>query len=188
MIELNIDASKWIELEKRVARAGGKNSELALQRALNHTGRKAKTKMQRLLAQQTGLTIKTTRRALKTKNASSAAGGFEIYSRGGNVRLKFFKPRETRRGVKASPWNSPRVYAGTFMRGGQFPNRVALKSGSTVLKRKGSTRLPLMQQRSGLFIPKEMVTGQTEQGFYRTAQEELAKRMIHELGFILGKL
>lgn len=186
MIELKIDASKWQELERRVSKAGV-NAPKALMRAINHTGAKAKTQMVRALAAQTGLPIKTTRKALKTKGANSAGGSFVIHSKGGNIRLKFFKARETRKGVKASPWNRARVYPGTFMKGGRFPRRVGLNMGGAVLRRAGGARLPLKTQKSGLFIPKEMVKDQTAQAFYGTAQRELPKRLMHELGFIIGR-
>lgn len=185
MIELKIDASQWKELERRVG-AAGKDAPKALQRAINHTGNKAKTKMQRALADQTGLPIKTTRKALKTKSAG-VGGAFVITSKGGNVRLKFFKPRETRKGVTAAPWNKRTLYAGAFTKGGRFPNRKDIGLGGAVVKRVGAARVPIKTQKSGLFIPKEMVAGKTAQAFYGTAQSELPPRLLHELGFILGR-
>jgi hypothetical protein len=185
MIEIKIDDRQWVQLGERV-KAAGANAPKALTRAINHTGKKATTQMVRALADQTGLKIKTTRKALKTKSASGPSGAFVITSRGGNIRLKFFKARETRKGVSAAPWNARRVYAGTFMKGGRFPNRVDLGLGGAVVRRAGGGRYPLKTQRSGLFIPTEMVKGQTAGAFYGTAQAELPKRLLHELGFILG--
>ncbi len=185
MIELHLDAAQWKQLGDRVSKAGA-NAPKALMRAINHTGKKAKTQMVRTLANQTGLPIKTTRKALKDKSAG-VGGAFTITSKGGNVRLKFFKAKETRAGVSAAPWNKRKTYAGTFMKGGRFPKRKDIGLGGAVVKRAGAGRYPLRTQKSGLFIPKEMVSGATEQAFYSTAQRELPPRLAHELGFIIGK-
>ena len=186
MIELKIDAAQWKMLEERVGKAG-KNAPKALMRAINHTGKKAKTQMIRALVSQTGLKAKTMRKALKDKSASGAGGSYVIYSKGGNVRLKFFGARETRGGVSAAPWNKRKVFAGTFMRGGRFPKRKDIGMGGAVLRRAGAGRLPLKTVKSGLYIPKEMVSGSSEAAFYSTAQRELAARLAHELGFMIGK-
>lgn len=185
MIEIKINDAQWRQLADRV-QAAGANAPKALTRAINHTGKKATTQMVRALADQTGLKPKTTRKALKTKNASGPSGAFTITSRGGNIRLKFFKARETRKGVSAAPWNNRRVYAQTFMRGGHFPKRVDLNMGGAVVRRAGGSRYPLKTQRSGLYIPSEMVKGQTAGAFYSTAQSELPARLLHELGYLLG--
>lgn len=184
MIELHINDAQWIELARRV-QAAGQNAPKALTRAINHTGKKARTKMIRALAEQTGLKIKTTRKALKTKTASGANGAFIINSAGGNIRLKFFKAKETRKGVVASPWNKRTLYAGVFMKGGHFPKRVDLGMGGATLRRAGGGRYPLKAQKSGLFIPTEMVKGQSASAFYSTAHSELPPRLLHELGHIL---
>jgi hypothetical protein len=186
MIEIKIDATQWKNLEARVAKAGS-NAPKALMRAINHTGKKATTQMVRALADQTGLKIKTTRKALKTKTASGPGGAFTISSKGGNIRLKFFKAKETRKGVSASPWNKRRTYAGVFMRGGRFPKRVDLGLGGATVKRAGSARYPLKTVKSGLWLPTEMVRDKTANAFYSTAARELPPRLIHELGFVIGR-
>lgn len=186
MIEINIDNAQWQRLGDKIAKAGG-NAPKALMRAINHTGKKAKTQMVRALADQTGLKIKTTRKALKEKTAG-VGGAYTITSGGGNIRLKFFKAKETRGGVSAAPWNKRTTYAGTFMRGGRFPKRKDIGMGGAVLRRAGAGRTPLKTVKSGLFIPKEMVKGATANAFYSTAQRELPPRLAHELGFVIGKL
>jgi len=185
MIELHISDAQWIELGQRV-QAAGQNAPRALTRAINHTGKKARTQMVRALADQTGLKLKVTRKALKTKNASGVNGSFVIRSEGGNIRLKFFKARETRKGVVASPWNKRTTYAGVFMKGGRFPKRVDLGMHGATVYRAGKARYPLKTQKSGLFIPTEMVKAQTAAAFYNTAQRELPPRLLHELGRALA--
>jgi hypothetical protein len=187
VIELQIDATQWKRLQEMYARAS-KKAPTALARALNRAGSKAKTKMKRALVPQTGLKSSTINRALKSKNAFGAGGQFVIYSQGGNIRLKFFKPREKGKGVVAKPWNTPTEYPGAFTRGGRKGKRVPLRFGGEVKRRAGGSRLPIKTVKSGLFIPKEMVTKQSEAAFYGTAQSELPKELLHQLKFILGKL
>lgn len=189
MISVHLDNTRWRKLQTNVEAVGtgSQQFKLAMTRALNHTGNKARTQMKRTLAQQTGLKIKTTDRALKTKRAFGGSA-FVIWSQGGNVRLQFFGARETRKGVIAAPWNRRKTFAGAFMRGGKFPNRKDIGLGGAVVRRAGASRYPMKTQKSGLFIPNEMVTGQTEGAFYNTAERELPPRMMHELRFLFGKL
>jgi hypothetical protein len=73
------------------------------------------------------------------------------------------------------------------MKGGRFPKRVVLRSGGgNVFKRTGSGRTPIAVQRSGLFIPTEMVTGSSEAAFYSTIESQLPARIAHELYRVLG--
>lgn len=160
-----------------------KQGPLAVRRALKHTGDKARTAMRKALPAQTGLKAGTINRAVKGQMRGDR---YVIESRGGNVRLKYFGARETRKGVSAAPWGHRQVFANTFMRGGHFPNRVKLNMGGHVYRRSGSGRTPIEGGRSGLFIPKEMITGSSERAFYATAERDLGPRVVHELLRILG--
>jgi len=184
MTSIQVDASQFARMSNMFAAAGNK-AQLALVRAVNHTGNKAVTAMRRVLVDQTGLPMKTLRKALKARRAFNG-GAFVIKARGGDVRLKFFRARETRKGVSAAPWNSRQVYPHTFIKGGKFPDRVALDMGGHVFKRAGRSRLPLQSQKSGLFIPTEMVTGQSEAAFYQVVERDLPARLAHELYRVLG--
>lgn len=185
MLQIHIDTRQYAQLAERIASAG-KNTTPALRRALNHTGAKAKTQVVRKLTDQTGLQRKTIVKAVRESKAFGAGLRYELSSKGGNVSLKFFKARETRKGVSAAPWNRRRVYPSTFMKGGKFPKRVPLPFGGHVFARAGSSRLPINKQKSGLYIPKEMVIGQSAAAFYRVAGSDLPKRLAHELRAILG--
>lgn len=183
-VSLHFDTAS-IARASNLFHAAGKNAPLALIRAVNHTGDKARTQMRRVLVGQTGLTMKTIRNAVTSKHAFNG-GAYEIKSKGGNVRLKYFKARETSKGVSAAPWGARRVYPGTFIKGGKFPKRVALNMGGHVYKRTGTARLPIEGGRSGLFIPNEMVTGSSEAAFYSTIESQLPDRIAHELYRVLG--
>lgn len=176
-LEIKYDLSSIKHIADILHRAGTE-APRALKAAVKHTGDKAVSAMRSALVPQTGLKRKTLVKAVKGR---STAGGYEIASHGGNIRLKFFGARETRKGVSAAPWNSRRIYAGTFIKGGRFPNRVDLHKGGQVFKRSGSSRLPIHNTRSGLYIPEEMVKGQSAAAFYQTMDRDLAARLEHEL-------
>ena len=184
---VKIDAEQLKRLAN-VLGALGKDAPAAIARAVNHTGDKARTQMIRTLTAQTGLKRKVIVKALRVTRASAAKGTMEyrIDSAGGNVSLKYFGARETRVGVSAAPWGARRVYAGTFMKGGRFPNRVALDLNGQVFKRGGAGRMPIVKQKSGLFIPAEMVKGATADAFTEAVDRDLPDRLAHEIARALG--
>lgn len=183
-LSMYVDAASLSRVSN-LLHAAGKNAPLALIRAVNHTGDKARTQMRRVLVAQTGLTMKTIRKAVKSKRAFNG-GAYEIKAQGGDVRLMFFKARETRKGVSAAPWNKRQVYPRAFMKGGQFPNRSEMVAGGAVVRRAGKGRYPLHGVKAGLFIPTEMISGQSEDAFYSTVDRELPARVAHELYRVLG--
>jgi hypothetical protein len=185
MYTVSLDATDLTRVGNLMA-AAGKNAPGAIRRAINHTGDKARTQVIRALTGQTGLKRKTIVRAVKVTRASAGGMAYVLTTRGGNVALKFFGARETRAGVSAAPWNARQVFAGAFIRGGRFPARVPLKLGGQVFKRAGSGRLPIAWQKSGLFIPKEMVEGQTRSAFMGVVVRDLPARAAHELLRTIG--
>lgn len=155
----------------------------AIGRAVRRTGDMTKTRMVRSLTAQTGLKRPVIVRALKARPAGMT---YSIKSRGGNVALKYFKARETRKGVSAAPWNARRIYTGMFIKGGKFPHRVGLNLGGQVFARTGASRVPIVKQKSGLFIPKEMISGATGAEFLKSVAAILPQRLAHEIAAILG--
>ena len=185
MMDLKFDVSGIVRTGQHFG-AAAKAVPLAKARAINHTGDKTRTAMRIALVGQTGLTRRTTNKALRSTRASAKGGSaYVIRAAGGDIRLKFFKARETRQGVTASPWNKRSLYAKTFMKGGRFPNRVTLNMKGAVLIRAGKARHPLRTVKSGLFIAEEMVTGQSEAAFHQTVARDLPARIAHELARIL---
>lgn len=185
MTDLHFDVSAFGRTSEHFSTAS-KMVPVARNRAINHTGMKARTKMKSALVVQTGLKARTMEKALRVTRASIGNGGtFTIKAKGGDTRLHKFAAKETRAGVSAAPWRSRRIYAGTFIKGGHFPNRVDLKKGGVVFQRTGKARYPIRVVHSGLFLPDEMVSGQSAEAFYRTVDTDLPSRMAHELERIL---
>lgn len=150
--------------------------------AVNDAGRKTKTATGRALAKQTGLKYGTTRKALDDSKASNNNLEYSLTGRGGDISLKYFKPKETDVGVEASPFGKKTVFAGSFMKGGIWPGgRSGFVAGGHVLHRLGATRNPVDKTKSGVVIPNEMVKGITASAFERVGQETLSIRLSHHL-------
>ncbi len=185
---------KDIERFENMLGALGNEAPKAVSRALARTGDMARTRVVRTLAKQTGLQQKIIRRVVKTKRPAqghpeTGAGQdltYTLHAAGGDVSLKYFRPRETRPGVVAFVRGERKLYERTFMKGGSFERgRVALKMGGHVFERHGR-RLPIEVVKSGVIIPEEMVSGETAAAFDDTVAKVLPRRLDHEISRALG--
>lgn len=176
------DISGLERVGNAMAKLSGDDKDKALRRAVNHTGDKAKTVVIRELAGQTGLKQKIIRKAVKVWRANYSSLEYVMTTRGGDISLKFFGARETRRGVTAAPFGKRDLYEGAFMKGGRFPNRVTAKGlNGHVYTRTGSGRGPLQFVDSGVIIPAEMVRGATASAFTSLVERDLPPRVMHEI-------
>lgn len=175
-----IFANRVAELQRRLP--------MVLPRTVNRVGNRAKTQVIRALTRQTGLPRKTIVRAIGTPSpARTGKLSYEMATQGGNIRLKYVSPRETRRGVVAKPWNKRTLFAGTFMKGGRFPDRKAVaRFDGHVYRRLNSSGTKITQVRSGMFIPVEMVSGQTAAAFEATAAPLLKREVEKAIAKLLG--
>lgn len=180
--ELEIDATQ-IEHLADLFKMAEQQAPQAIARAIRRTGDMTATQVVRALVKQTGLKRAVIVRAVKKMPRGAT---YLLKSRGGNVSLKYFGARETRRGVSAAPWNKRRVFSGAFTKGGLFPNRVGLSLNGQVFARAGSSRLPIVKQKSNLYIPKEMLGGATRAAFLHTVAKVLPVRLRHEIAAIIG--
>lgn len=181
---------KWADDHLR--RYGRKIGELntrfpkVLPRIVNQVGNRAKTQVIRNLTKQTGLPRKTIVKAIGAPNpARPGKLSYEMVTRGGNIRLKYLAPRETRPGVVAKPWGRNQVFHGTFMKGGAFPKRHGGNFDGHVMRRLNTSGTRLTQARSGMFIPVEMTKGATAAAFERTAAPLLKERVEKALAKLL---
>ena len=184
----------------------GHQKHLSLQRAVNHTGDKARTQVIRALAKQTGLNYGVIKKAVRTgrawgasENASQFVDGrgsleYVLSSKGGDISLKYFKARETRQGVTAAPFGKRKLFAGAFMSSGRRPNRkMAGKLNGHVYEPvnsqatgKSSWKRRIRFLDSGVVIPGEMLKGASRDAFMRVVDAELAKRVMHEMNRLTG--
>lgn len=187
-VGLEIDVREFVDLAERFRQAGPK-APGAVRRAVNRTGAMADTQVVRALTGQTGLKRKIIRKAVHRRPATAGGLTFVLWSAGGNVALKYFGAKETRRGVTATPWGQRKLYAGAFIKGGLFPRRVAIKrfGGAVLTRAAGAKRLPIKAIKSGVFIPEEMVKGATAAVFLKTVRAVLPRRLDHEFGRLLAR-
>lgn len=175
--------TRWADAN--LARFGKRISELeqkfpvVLPRIVNQVGSRARTVVIRALTKQTGLDRRVIVKAvdLGLKKANRGRLSYEMVTRGGNIRLKYLRPKETASGVVASPFGKRTLYPGAFMRGGQWPDRKPVPSfDGHVMFRNGSGR-HISFARSGVFIPTEMTQGETRAAFERVAGPLLKERV-----------
>lgn len=169
-IELKVDIGPQLKAFANRLEQANKTMPAKLAKMVHEVGPIATSQMKRVLPKQTGLKFKTINRALKGKSQGMR---YVIASKGGDVRLKFFNARETARGVTAAPWNSRRLYPATFIKSGWWPKRGKPIGGGHVFQRTSAKKLPIQQVRSGLFIPNEMVTGNSAVVFYGTVDHHI---------------
>jgi hypothetical protein len=164
----------------------GEDGPKVINRALNRTGDIAKIQLTRALAKQTGLPQKTIRKAVKVKRASWRDLEYRLTASGGDVSLKYFKARESRKGVVAFVRGERELFEGTFIKGGSFARgRVALRMGGHVFQRIGG-RTDLERLKSGVFIPAEMTRGASAKAFSDAVTRVLPRRLDHEISRVLG--
>lgn len=100
--------------------------------------------------------------------------------------MRYFKPRETRKGATAAPWNRRTLYAGSFMKAGWWPKRVVKPNwNKQVFIRTGRGTSQFRKVKSGLFIPVELVRGEAAAA-WNEAASRLQPRVAHEIRRITG--
>lgn len=189
MLELQVrwaDAGGVRRLERAMLALGPQKFRVVGNRVVNRTGDMARTHVRKALTKQTGLKRTVIVKAVRVARSTPANLTYRMSARGGDIALKFFAPRETRAGVSATPFGVRKVFAGTFIKGGRFPDRKGVVFHGHVMKREGAARFPITVQQSGVIIPQEMVKGETASGFNRIAREVLPRRMLHEISRATG--
>lgn len=148
----------------RLDQLGGRMGFLA--QALNEGGRALRAQTVAAETAQTGLPGDTLERAQKETPASGGSLTYTIMSEGGNVRARFFHPKEGGGGATAYPWNRATFYPGGFLTSGRPGNRrIVIKGGPYENVQGGKWGGKIRAVRTGLFIPTEMTKGQTAAAF-----------------------
>lgn len=170
MLSITVTGNGLVRFHDAVKALGEGRARSAYARAINLAGRDAAKEVAPALTAQTGLPKRTAPKVLRRHVLRANAGrlAYQITAKGGDVRLKFFKARETRKGVTAAPWNKRTLYPSTFMRAGWWPKRVAKPSWNRqVFRRAGGG---FENVKSGLFIPEELMKGQAASAWLRGGQ------------------
>lgn len=174
---------KWAD--RHLANYGARLAQLnaqfpkALPQTINQVGNRAKTQVIRTLTKQTGLKRTVIVKAIgHPAKARPGLLNYTMITAGGNIRLKYLQPRETRAGVTAMPFGKRTLFPGTFMKGGRFPDRKTVSRFDGHVYRRLDTRgRKITQVRSGMRIPTEMTSGATAQAFQDIAGPLLKERV-----------
>lgn len=181
-----IDVKDLHQFENMLGALSSK-APVAVNRALNRTGDMARTQVVRTVAKETSLPQKMVRNIVRRDASNEADLTYTIWGAGGDISLKYFKPRETRKGVSAFVRGRRELYDSTFLRGGSFARgRVELNMGGHVFARLGSSRTPIEKLPSGVVVPSEMVDGASVEAFERVVSTHLPRRLNHEISRLLG--
>lgn len=150
-----------------------------LPRIVNQVGDKAKTQVVRNLTRQTGLDRRVIVSAVgDPRRAHGAKLSYEMVTRGGNIRVKYLKAKETEDGVVAKPFGRTALFEGAFMKGGAFPNRTDVRQfGGHAFYRLNPRGTKITFVRSGVVIPQEMTSGATAAAFDKVAGPLLKERV-----------
>lgn len=194
MISITVTGNGLVRFHEAVRALGEPRARVAYSRAINRVGRTVGNEAGRALSDQTGLPKSTGRRAVtrRVDRANPAHLVYTIHGSGGNISLRYFKPRETRKGVTASPWNKRTLYPSTFMRAGFWPKRVVKPSWHRQVFRRLTASgyshdrsvTKFEKVKSGVFIPTELVRGQVAQAWTNGGRTRLQPRIEHEIRVI----
>lgn len=201
MIRITVVGNGMALLEEATHTLGSRGKALvAFNRAINRTGRTVGNEAGRILSKQAGLPMRTGPKAMRreVERSTTQTLTYTIIAQGGDIGLKYFKPRETAMGVSAAPRNSRAVYVGSFMRAGWWPERVSKPSWNghvfyrkgdghsyAGLRSKGAKRVgtKFKKAKSGLTIPNEVMQGVVAQA-WREGARRLQPRIEHEVRVI----
>lgn len=168
----------------------GTKAPIAMRDALNREWRKGRKEVRQALVRQTRLRAGVIRRAVDPNTRFATAGNLtaKMLTRGGEVSLKYYGPRETRSGAVHRSPKAPRPVPGGFIKGGKFPGgRKAIRppvSTGHVWIRRDPGKWPLSKVGSGVWIPKEMVEGESRDRYRAVPirlDETLAKQIARYL-------
>lgn len=180
-LQLSATGNAHEQFEQAVEALGSKQAHKAARRAVNHTGRKAFTRVKRAGAKQVGLTQKKLIElgAIEKRRASGGGLSYEITSSGKALSLKHFKAKQFSYGVKAKPWGRTQKFHGAFINTGTWRSGVPFDDGHVYLRE--TTKSFPVRRRNGPAIPEEMVRGDARDAFEQVA-DGLGDRLAHEVG------
>lgn len=198
MIIVTVVGSGLAMMEEATRALGSEaKARKAFARAINRTGDTVRNEAARALSDQTSLPRSTGKRAYRRggERASPQSLSYVVNGEGGQVSVKYFKPRETPSGVSAAPRNNRQVFVGSFMRAGWWPKRVTKANWNKQvfyrvgdghsyagLKSNGAKRsgTKFRKAKTDVIIPNEMVQGLAGEA-WRQGARRLHPRIEHEV-------
>lgn len=159
------------KLQAALGKLSGASKNVALARALNHTGRKASTQVKRALADQMGLPQGRFLGRIVDKPAFGGKLAYAITTRGKAFRAKEFGASQGAGGVTFHPWGRTHYIAHAF---------VINRYDGNFFRRRGAARFPI-EALLGPNINKEVVKDLSAAAFERVVAADLPARVAHEV-------
>jgi len=173
-----------VSFQNAIAALGGKQANLAMVRAVNHTAKKARTQVVRAIARQSSIPYRIVRAQVRTRLAApGGAPEAEIRASGRPVSLKHMGARQFGYGVKYKAWGKTQRMEGAFIWAGRLGSGKFVANGHVFL-RSTSRSLPIEKQ-EGPAVAEEMIKDQSERVFKSLVETDLAARLRHEIGRLL---
>ena len=153
---------------------------------INRVITRTKARVIPTLVQQTGLSKKIIVKAVKTVRASPVNPRGYLYTKGGEISLRYFGAHEVSGGVQYTYKGHVETLEGHyFRRSGRSPNRFMVRRLNSQVFFSTSGRWGVKEdlrvEKSHVWIPYEMVDGATRQAFLDTVERDLPLEIASEL-------
>ena len=168
--------------------AFGKRLPNAQANVLNRMLTKTRSAVVPVLVKQTGLSRRIIDKAVRPVRASPQNPRVMLITRGGEISFRYFGAHEVAGGVAATVRGKADFVPGGFRRSGPRGRRqmVSKLNGQVFVNVDGKRwRGKIMKEKSGVFIPYEMVSGQTAATFNRMVETDLLVEVERELAKLL---
>lgn len=187
MLNINAQTSGLKEAMEPLA-AFGKRLPNAQANVLNRMLTKTRSAVVPALTRQTGLSRKIIDRAVRTARASPQNPRVMIITRGGEISFRYFGAHEVPGGVAATVRGKADFVEGGFRRSGPRGRRVMVSklNGQVYVNTDGKRwRGHIRVEKSGVFIPYDLVSGQTAATFNRLVETDLVSEVEREIAKLL---
>ncbi|WP_375663133.1 hypothetical protein [Bartonella sp. CL266QHHD] len=154
----------------------------ALRNALNTAAKQVERFTEKQVADISSAQIKRIRRGVYIKEKATARFlETDIIGSGTPIPLKFFKAKETKRGVTYKMFGKKEILPHAFIKGGSFPKRVELKKlNGNVFQRADGDQFPIAKQ-EGPSIAKVMSKPEIASAIAQYANERLTENIQRQL-------
>lgn len=189
MLTITVDTAGIMDLAKALE-ATGRKLPSAQALVLNRVGTRVRRVVVPTLSKQTGLSKRIITKAVRMGRASPQNPRVSLFTRGGEISLRYFGAREEGGGVVATVKGDRMVYAGAFRRsGGPGNRRLVPKLNGQVYENVDGKRWRghIRKIKSGVLIPAEMIRGETRKAFEHIVATELPREVEKELAKLLPK-
>ncbi|WP_375663523.1 hypothetical protein [Bartonella sp. CL63NXGY] len=154
----------------------------ALRNALNTAAKQVERFTEKQVADISSAQIKRIRRGVYIKEKATARFlETDIIGSGTPIPLKFFKAKETKRGVTYKMFGKKEILPHAFIKGGSFPKRVELKKlNGNVFQRADGDQFPIAKQ-EGPSIARVMSKPEIASAIVKEANERLIANIQYQL-------